>query len=764
MPSSESSSVSRVQGFRRATLVNAAFFVSGGAALVYQVVWQRILALHTGIGVTSIAIIVAAFMAGLGLGSEVGGLLCARVSRRTALRLFAAIEVAVGIFASLSCRLYYEGPTDFPWLYRTTAGMAFGHLLALLLPTGLMGLSLPFLVRAMVRDTATASRRIAILYGVNTLGAAFGALVTPWLLIRFYGMEQAVLWGVGANLLAATAALVGGAERDEKEEGPAVQPPAVAAAAIAPAPTDQAAGRRPRLRLWMGLYALSGFSALALEVLWFRLLDVAVKSTAFTFGTMLAIYLLGIGAGSLLGARHSARFPRGLAAFLQIQCAIVGYAVLAVTLLARLPAATPVYRWFFEYWAQDQFFQLGADWNAAVLARLYLLLPLALYGLPTLLMGLSFAALQRGVQDDARTSGRKVGFLQTANIAGCVAGSLLVGLLLLDLVGTTGTLRLLLLLNGVALLSALAWSRGRWLPWALAFVVLFVSLPDQKLLWTKLHGRLDAERPSFVGEDATSVNAIVPGGPGRWRVSVNGLPHSWVPFEGIHTLLGAVPALIHPRPLDVAVIGLGSGETAWAVACRSEIRRLDVFEIAASQPRLLRALARENLQDQRLARFLVDPRLHITAADGRNALLRSDARYDIIQVDALYRTSGMSGTLYSVEFFRLCARHLAPGGLVCSQAPSRRAALTMAAAVPYGLDLGGNVMVGSNEPIPLDVAAWTTRLERLAGYFGSDVVPGIQARLETARPLVGNTRSRRGLNLDLFPRDEFQTPVASEAR
>src|SRR5207302_2284653 len=122
----------------------------------------------------------------------------------------------------------------------------------------------------------------------------------------------------------------------------------------------------------------------------------------------------------------------------------------------------PGYRWFFDYWVRSSFFQLGVDWNWAALARLYLLLPLVLYGPPTFLMGLSFAALQRAVQDDPRLSGRRVGLLQAANIAGCVAGSLLVGLVFLGAVGTTGSLRLLMLAGlAFAAVETLYYGRGR---------------------------------------------------------------------------------------------------------------------------------------------------------------------------------------------------------------------------------------------------------------------------------------------------------------
>jgi spermidine synthase len=732
-------------------LVGAAFLLSGAAALVYQVVWQRLLALHTGVGITSIALIVAAFMAGLGFGSQAGGVLSARVSPGAALRLFAAIELAVGVLAAYSCSFYYGWlARHATFLYTSTTGMAAAHFLALLVPTGLMGMSLPFLVRAMVADAAAASRTIGTLYGVNVLGASLGALLAPWVLIRFYGMEGAVRWGVAANLLAAATALLAGhrgsdSALGEREAAPAASPPG-----------------GPSLALWTALYALSGFCALSLEIVWFRVTDVSLKSTAFTFGTVLCLYLLGLGAGSLVGGRISSRFAAPLRVFLDAQCLLLLYSALAVALLAWLPPATPLYRWFFAYWKSGDFYQLGADWNAASLLRLYLLLPAFLFGLPTVLMGISFAALQRAVQDDPRTSGRKVGLLQAANIAGCVAGSLFAGLLFLDRFGTTGTLRVLLLV-GLVFAGVRAWRVGvkTSLGWTFALALAGFLLPAPDALWRKLHGIAGDARPSFIGEDSTAVSAVLPLEATHWRVTVNGLPHSWIPFEGIHTLLGAVPAVIHPAPVKVAVIGLGSGETASALASRKETRELVVFEIAAAQPRLLRAVAGiARLPD--LERFLRDDRVRIVVADGRNALLRSDERYDLIQVDALYRTSAMSGNLYSVEFFKLCASRLARGGILCSQTPTRRASLSFAAALPHAIDLG-NIMVGGNEPLPIDVPAWQARLYApdVLAWFGSEVAEGILERLREARAPWGNPASRRGLNLDLFPRDEFSTPVGN---
>lgn len=733
-------------------LLGLAFFLSGAAALVYQVVWQRILTLHTGIGVVSVSLIVASFMAGLGLGSHLGGVLSGRLRPRAALAAFAAIELGVGLFAAVSCRLFHEGFGELAaGLYRTTAGSALAHFTAFLVPTTLMGMSLPFLVRATVRDTDTASRVIAALYGVNVLGAATGALLAPWVLVRYLGMEGAVLTGALANLLAAAAALL--TARGGLLEG--------RAGGTTTGEAPRAATPPPAFGLCLLLYGLSGFLALSLEILWFRVMDVSVKSTAYTFGTVLALYLLGLGAGSLVGGRRSARLERPLATFLDYQLLLLAAAGTALALVARMPPGTPLFGWFFEYWRQEGFFHLGADWTAATLLRLYALLPLALFGLPTLLMGLSFGALQRAVQDDPEASSRKVGLLQAANILGCTAGSLVTGLVLLERLGTASSLRLLVAGGGLVFLLLRARQPGLargtgWRGAALAAVLL--ALPSNDALWRRLHG-VAAQAKAFIGEDASAVSAMFQGQGERWRVTVNGLPHSWLPFEGIHTLLGALPAVIHEAPEEIAVIGLGSGETAWAVACRPETKQVRVFEIAASQPRLLLQVS-VNAPFPSLVELLSDRRVRTEAADGRQALARDARRYDVIEVDALYLTSAGSGNLYSQEFFELCARRLKPGGLVCSQKPSRRVGLTFAEAFPHVLDFG-NMVIGSNEEIPIDLPAWEARLlaPSVARRFDAESLEAIRARLAAVERGVRNPTARVGFNRDLFPRDEFGTPA-----
>ena len=332
------------------------FFLSGAAALVYQVAWQRLLALHSGVGLYSVAMIVAAFMAGLGIGSHLGGRLSTGLGGGRALRAFAAPRAR---HRRLRCREHLallrlalsRGPST---CRRPSWQAGLLHLAALLPPTVLMGMSLPFLVRAVVTDVEVAGRRIGWLYGVNMLGAAAGAFATPWLLLPALGVRGAVLAAAGVNLAVGLGALGLFALRG-RGAGPG-------GGGVARRPTGaEAPGSRP-LALWLSLYALSGFVALSLEIVWFRLLDVAVKSTAFTFGTVLAVYLLGSATGALLGASARRAAPAARCGpSCSSQCAMLALAALPILLVVALPPETPRFSWFVEYWSGYAFFPLGHE-------------------------------------------------------------------------------------------------------------------------------------------------------------------------------------------------------------------------------------------------------------------------------------------------------------------------------------------------------------------------------------------------------------------
>jgi spermidine synthase len=739
----------------RLALIGLAFFLSGAAALSYQVAWQRLLAFQTGVGLYSIAVIVAAFMVGLGMGSHLGGWASTQVSARRALVWFAGCELAIAAYGALSGRLYYDWLyLRFGWLYASPLRGGLLHLASLAVPTVLMGMSLPFLTRAMVRDAESASGTISFLYGTNVVGAAAGALATPWVFIRHHGILAPVLAAVAANVIAGTSALV----LAMIESGVPAETETASAAATA-VRTGRGTGGTDRLRGWMALYALSGFCALALEMLWFRLMELAVKSTAYTFGTLLAVYLLGSGAGSLAGIAIAPRLGAPRRTFLACQCLLLAYAGAVLALLVWLPPDTPGYAWYYELWGGYRSFNLGGPRHTAALLRLYVVFPIVLFGPPTVLMGLSYPILQRAVQDDPALSGRKVGLLQAANIAGCVAGSLLVGLGTLTWLGTPGTLRLLVIVGIVFALLGLRepGPRRSFLALALLLAAVAAAVPGQRALWLRLHGT--ADRASLLEEDATGVVALIPARD-RWKVWAGGRNHSMLPFGGIHTTLGAAPAIVHPAPREVAIIGLGSGDTAASAGCRRDVdQHVTVFELYAPEHRQLLALLDLPDPPAKLGRLLGDPRYTFRIADGRNALERDGRLYDLIEADALWPTTPYAGNLYSLDFFRMCARRLRPGGLVTTWVPSRRVRATFLATFPHAIDVGADVVIGSQSPIEIDPDAWQRRVfaPSTVAYLGGPRSNAVWAELQSARP-AAQAPPGTAINRDLFPRDEFNTP------
>lgn len=745
------------------------FFLSGFAAVLYQVIWQRLLVFFSGADVYSITIIVAAFMAGLGLGNMAGGKLADRLDPRASLRAFAAAELAIGVFGFLSKFLFYDVLyVRFPHLGDTLAVSSMVLFMSLLVPTALMGLSLPLLSRALTPAVADAGRIIGSLYGWNTLGAAAGAFMTTWILIPNIGLDGALWCGAVSNVVCAAGAFAIGARFTS-------QPPAGPVEAAA----DRAASPAMPFASWILVYALTGLIALGFEITWFRLLGVVQKSTAFTFGTVLAIYLAGLGLGGAIGARLVHRVRAAGRAFLLLQFAVIWYAAVSIAMVmwavrrghpARLVAYLDEYEPYQIYGAvlalkNATLSDLSSFAPLGSFVMLYLAIPALIVGPPTLLMGASFPFLQRACQSDLRMLGRRVGNLLSANITGSVAGTMITGWWLLPAFGTATTLRILVGLGGLLAIPLWQVSGVRWrlatTTGALAITAAVVSaMPDGSVLWARLHSA--APHTLIAAEDGSGVSVLKPSQTSaNTAVFVNGIGQSWIPYGGIHTVLGALPALLHPNPKEIVIIGLGSGDTAFAAAGRSETTRLTCVEIIGAQ---LTTLRRQwAIQPYPgLTGVLTDPRIRHVTGDGRAFVMRSEPMFDIIEMDAMRPTSAYAGNLYSREYFDLLRRRLKPGGFAVTWAPTLRTRHTFASVFPYALLLG-DIMVGSSEPIAFDPATITERLAAVRNYYaaaGIDIMTLVRPYL-IAAPLrigPGDARQTTDLNTDLFPRDEFSLP------
>jgi spermidine synthase len=438
----------------RLALASLAFFISGFAALAYQIVWQRLLVLPMGADVYSTTIIVGAFMAGLGCGSLAGGRAADRFTRLQCVWLFIGAELAVGAFGFASRTVFYD------WLY-LRLGPASLHLMltaasvfaTLLWPTFWMGVSLPVLTRAVTEQVSAAAMRVGVLYGLNTLGAAAGAFVTTWVLFPRIGMAGSVRFAAVLNVLAALAALplLRAPARSRVESRASDAPHARQAAGESEERVESSGWPFP---VWIGLYAVAGFQALSLEIIWFRLLGVMVKSSSFTFATLLTIYLSGLGVGAAAGSVLVRRVRQPGRTFLLLQAFVGLYAGVSVlALVALLPASrslAELWTYFGGYEPLDAaaaFASLSsATWDPATSShfiRLYVLLPAVLVGPPTLAMGASFPLLQRVALVDLGHLGRRVAAVLVANIGGSAAGAIVTGWIALTYLGSAGSLRLM---------------------------------------------------------------------------------------------------------------------------------------------------------------------------------------------------------------------------------------------------------------------------------------------------------------------------------
>ena len=762
------------------------FFASGFAALVYQILWQRLLVIFSGSDVHSATIIVAAFMAGLGCGNLAGAQAADRLSPRANLVCFALAELAIAVFGFFSATLYYDVLYhrfgDIALSVEARGAMLF---LNLLWPTFFMGVSLPLLARALTTHIHDAARITGRLYACNTAGAAAGAFIATWVLLPAWGLERSLQLSAGVNVLAAAGVvplLSRMRARAAVADGAAPAPPAPAAADAAVA--DEDAIRVP-FGVWAAIYAMSGFLALSLEIVWFRLLGVMLKSTSSTFGTLLSIYLTGIGLGAAIGTWLLRRTRTPGHTFLVMQAAIALYAGLGITVLLAIVGDWNALNWLSSYFgsyepmdARAAVKQIGLALGGggelpAQFLMLYVALPVALILPPTLLMGASFPLLLKAVQTDLARLGRSIGGLLTANIAGSALGSIVTGWMSLAWLGSSGTLRMLVVVGalfpvcGLMLSFARPHRRRAW--WYLASVaasvLLFAVMPGGASLWATFHG----STPAFVdvGEDGsgTSVLRTVPGREPSVVVFANGVGQSWIPYGGIHTVLGALPAFVHPHPRTAAVIGLGSGDTLFGLAGRPELERITCVEIIRPQLETLNRLL-ERWRYPGLVAILSDPRIEHVYGDGRLHLRHAPRRYDIIEADALRPTSAFSGLLYSDAYFALIRDRLTPGGLAVTWSPTARVHNTFLSVFPHVLSYG-DIVLGSNEPIGFDADAIRRRLDdpRARAYYGRavvDIVPLLAPYLDRAPRVYGPADDRSHLadiNTDLFPKDEFSVPL-----
>lgn len=654
------------------------FAVSGMAALVYEVVWQRVLFAAYGVNIESVTLVVAVFMLGLGLGALVGAWVSERFPERLP-QLFALAELGIGAFGAVSIPLIeaIAGRT----LHLSMAGVAVSVFGTLLVPTLLMGATLPLLVAHVTRHDAHVGATVGRLYGLNTLGAALASLLTVDVLFVMLG-RQAVVWvAVLLNFSVAVLVLhVGGRLRApcdtdrEREVGHARER------------GKAARGLRSLPPAWvLVVAALVGFVSLSQEILWVRVIAFAMLSIPQVFGHVLGAFLIGVA----LGARD-ARALCGLQGADVVRALARRLLVAGVAVYVAIPLVGQVMSWS----------------KSAGLPVAYLAVGAGAYLLGAVLPVLSHVAAARGA-----AAGISVAWIYVANVAGCTAGPLVTAFVLLDhftleqcSVGLS-----LATLVGAGTLSITAAPLGRdparaTVLYAAAVLALAIPLVHDRLyadLFEKLlYGasydsrkpfrRVVQNRSGVLTVEAHPAGDVIYGGghyDGRFTID---------PVTGANAIERAyMLASLHRKPRRVLVIGLSSGSWVRVVASHRSVERITVVELNPGYSRLIREYAGQ-------ARILDDSRIEYAWDDGRRWLRRNpDARFDFILMNTTQHYRSNATNLLSREFLELCRSHLEPGGVVYyNTTGSPDAAYTAATAFEYVVRFS-NFVAASASPIDL---------------------------------------------------------------
>jgi spermidine synthase len=725
----------------------ALYFISGFNALLYQVAWQRMLGLFSGSDVRSVTIIVASYLLGLGLGNLLGGSISDRLTNQKCVIVYGCCNLGIAAFALASRFIFYDLLfLRLQYLAQSlpvTLGIVF---LSLLIPTVLMGISLPMLSKAVNRSAEGAASLIGWLYGFNTLGSGLGTLVSGWYIIGTLGYDKTVYLGAVFSFTVGVSALILASRFSQNNFSHHQSEVA----------TVSVENKTQSLKSWYILVFFSGFTAISWEIIWFRVLDIALQSNAYTYGHLLAFVLISSAIGSMIGAKTVAYIRQPKKVFLIIQGIISLYSAIAIWGIGFYWQAHPGLR-------SDAGFINLHHLSAEVLFK-YLVIPGVITIVPSLLMGFYFPLVQQAVQQNYGEIGKRVGFIYLASILGNTLGSLLTGLVLIDILGTADSIRLLVIIGICFLLLIRPNLRKNLLIAALIMLAVGITVifPNNQHLWAALHA-VDPQAYFQVVEDSTSVAAIAETN-GHGKLLASGQVQANFPYLHIHGLLGSTPALLHPNPEKIMIIGLGSGGTPHTVGVNPLTEKIKIIELLGAELPVLQQYA-QRPAGKALKHLFQDPRYEIIVGDGRRELTISQEKFDIIEADAIQPWRSRAGMLYSQEFFQQVQAHLKPRGFFVQWDVGAGAQQTMQSVFPYvvKVGMGGNlwILIGSDDPISFDKQLLLQKLEdpQVVNFLQQAQIDPVKVRQDVRQAYVRQfplqAKKPQPYNTDLFPRGEY---------
>jgi len=662
------------------------FFASGVSGLVYQVVWVRELVLVFGATTFAVSTVLTAFMGGLALGSYYFGRRSETVTRP--LRLYGLLEIGIGVYSLAVPLIFATLPTVYHSLW--SLHLSFFALsiirfifatLVLIVPTALMGATLPILSSFYARDIARIGLRVGSLYAINTFGAVLGAAATGFVLIPLLGMKAATSTAATMNILLGVVALLV-SRRVERE-------PSVGESGAEQEETEtkrqRPAPREPHpieISVVIAGFAVSGFVALSYEVIWSRVLALIIGSSVYAFSIMLTTFLIGLAAGATIASRFVDRIRSPIRMFALIEVCVGATSLAGAYVFNDLPYVfVQLYRW------------VDSNSFGLILFGRFLIASFVMI-VPTLLLGSLFPLVVKIISSRklGRATGRTVGDAYAANTLGAIAGSFASGFIMVPWLGLLGSLRLCVALNflvaGVAFTASAQRSgtrnrshrikSGAILGVAasvLLIVVVVLGDPpwDPEVMSSAVYRyapslanknrqelfdflRSGQGETIFYKEGITATVAVQSQAGGR-VLKVNGKPEASTAGDmPTQILIGALPLLVREHTDDVLLIGLGSGVTLGSVE-QFPVKRVTCVEL---EPAVVEAS--KHFQDVNNSP-LDDPRLRMISNDGRNFIYTTDEKFDVIVSEPSNPWVTGVANLFTLEYFKKGAERLKDDGL-----------------------------------------------------------------------------------------------------
>ena len=677
------------QGVRLRRLFRILYLLSGAAALLYEVVWLRLLTLSMGHTSRAVGILLAAFMGGLAVGAWTAGRSASSMTPPRALRAYAVLEAFIATCALILPALLAAAHPILQWVYGGDNAGSFEITIALLalvllaVPTAAMGATYPVAVRWIEgADRSNRSERSMAfdaggLYAVNTVGAALGAGLTGFALLPLLGIRGTTMVGVLLNAVAAGGALLLAKRQPAHERTRADVEPATPERSRAVARRLQTArgekqveavpvvSRRVGFRIVATALGISGCVALVYQVTWTRTLAMVLGPTTYAFSAMVVAVITGLAIGSAVAAWRAPRSPVRAMTWLGFVMIAAAAAALAASIaIDRLPlvVASLVSR-------PDVTF--GAVLAMQVALAIAIQLPMSIA------FGAAFPLAIAAADSTPATVPRDASVVYATNTLGAIVGAIAASFVLIPTLGIQGSVRVAAIVAAVAG-AVIAWRAQSGSPVRIAAmlggavtVALALAAPEWNV--ARLANGSYRYAPAFAaGDIETGLEAgrlvyyregaagtvSVRDVPGARSLAIDGKVDASNAGDMLtQKLLAHLPLLLHPNPRRVCVIGLGSGVTLGA-SLTHPVDRVDVVEISPEVVEASSFFAAENHN------ALNDPRTELIIGDGRSHLLLSTEQYDVIISEPSNPWMAGVATLFTREFFLAARARLAPGGIL----------------------------------------------------------------------------------------------------